>query len=234
LGKAKKAIAETLPLAGLVRSVGFNWITNPKSNYYDKGGQSWWSRFKNKNFIFKIIGFFVWLIIIFLFFSIPQFISWPFRRLIIAIKPLGNLIVKFINFILLTFFMYLFFLILTLYIAFDQFLIMLIFTLIPWFIFIKWNNSNVNYNRCPRCHTMWTASDQGSTHTGTNKSKKWKSRDVYKGENRSGNTKTKHYERHWDEEITTKENYLDHRRCQNCGYEWDVERVETSKEIIKH
>jgi len=232
--KAKKSIAEKLPLAGLVRSIDFNWLNNRKANYYDQSKTNWWTKFRKKNFFTKMLGFIVGLIGLIIFFSIPQLISWPFRRLINSIKPLGNGLVKFINFILLTAFMYFFFLVLVLYMILTQFLIMAIFTLIPWFIYIKCNNSTINYNRCPRCHTMWSAEDKGSTHTGTEKSRAWKTRDVYKGSTTSGNVTTKHYDRHNDEEITTKESYLDHRKCQNCGYDWDVNRVETSKHTIKH
>lgn len=234
LGKAKKSIAEKLPLAGLIRSINFNWISNSKKSYNEKSGENWWSKFRKKNFFTKVLGFIVSIIGIFIFFSIPQLISWPFRRLIIAIKPMGNGLVKFINFILLTAFMYFFFLVLTLYVILDQFLVIAIFTLIPWFIYVKRNNSTINYNRCPNCHTMWSAEDKGSTHTGTDKSRAWKARDVYKGSTTSGNVTTKHYDRHWDEEITTTESYLDHRKCQNCGYDWDVQRQESSKHTVKH
>jgi Zn-finger nucleic acid-binding protein len=234
LGGAKKSIAERLPLAGLIRKLNLNWISNSKSTYYEKDGESWWSKFRKKNFFTKVIGFIVSVILLFLFFSIPQFISWPFRRLIIAIKPMGNGLVKFFNFILLTAFMYFFFLVLTLFIILDQFIIIAIFTLVPWFIFMKRNNSNINYNRCPRCHTMWSAADKGSTHTGTEESTAWKKRDVDKGTTETSTERIKHIERHWDEEVTTTENYLDHRKCQNCGYEWDVHRRETSKHTIQH
>jgi len=234
LGSAKKSIAEKLPLAGLIRKINLNWLSNKKSAYYEKDGESWWSKFKKKNFLTKVVGFIVSIILLFLFFSIPQFISWPFRRLIIAIKPMGNGLVKFFNFILLTAFMYFFYLVLTLYIILDQFLVIAIFTLIPWYIFASWNNKNVNYNRCPNCHTMWSAADKGSTHTGTEESTAWKARDVYTGTSTSGNVETKHYNRHWDEEITTTENYLDHRKCQMCGYEWDVHRAETGKHTVRH
>ena len=234
LGAAKKSIAERLPLAGLIRKINLNWISNSKKTYYEKDGENWWSKFKKKSFITKVIGFIVSIILLFLFFSIPQFLSWPFRRLIITIKPMGNGLVKFINFLLLTLFMYFFFLVLTLFVILDQFLVIAIFTLIPWFIFMRRNNSNISYNRCPRCHTMWSAADKGSTHTGTEESTAWKQRDVYKGSTTSGNVTTKNYDRHHDEEITTTENYLDHRKCVNCGYEWDVHRAETSKHTIQH
>jgi len=234
LGAAKKSIAEKLPLAGLIRNLNLNWLSNKKSAYYEKDGENWWSKFKKKNFFTKVIGFIVSIILLFLFFSIPQFISWPFRRLIISIKPMGNGLVKFINFLLLTLFMYFFFLVLTLNVILEEFLVIAIFTIIPWFIFMRRNNSNINYNRCPSCHTMWSADDKGSTHTGTEESTALKARDVYTGTTRSGNTETKHYTRHHDEEITTTENYLDHRKCQNCGFEWDVHRAETSKHTIQH
>ena len=236
LGSAQKSIAEGLPLAGLIRSINLNWLSNSQKTYFRKTDtkEGWWSKFKKKNLFTKIIGFIVSLIGIFLFFSIPQFLSWPFRRLIISIKPIGNGLVKFINFLLLTAFMYFFFLVLTLNVILEEFLVIAIFTLVPWFIFVRWNNKNVNYNRCPRCHTMWSAADKGSTHTGTEESRAWKARNVYTGTTHSGNTETKHYTRHHDEEITTTENYLDHRKCQICGYEWDVHRAETSKHTVRH
>ena len=236
LGSAKKSIAEKLPLAGLIRSMNLNRYFNPIKNYIRKRDtkEGWWSKFTKKNLFTKIIGIIVWLIGIFLFFSIPQLLSWPFRRLIIAIKPMGNGFVKFFNFILLTAFMYFFFLVLTLNVILDQFILVVIFTLFPWYIYVRRNNSNINYNRCPRCHTMWSADDKGSTHTGTEKSRAWKQRDVDKGTTTSGNVRTKHIDRHWDEEITTTENYLDHRKCQNCGFEWDVHRAETSKHTVRH
>ena len=236
LGSAKKAMAERLPLAGLIRNMNLNKYFNPIKNYIRETDtkEGWWSKFTKKNLFTKIIGIIVWLIGIFLFFSIPQLLSWPFRRLIISIKPMGNGLVKFINFLLLTGFMYLFFLVLTLNVILDQFILVVIFTLFPWFIYVRRNSSTINYNRCPRCHTMWSADDKGSTHTGTEHSRAWKTRDVYKGSSTSGNVTTKHYDRHHDEEITTTENYLDHRKCQNCGFEWDVHRAETSKHTVRH
>ena len=81
---------------------------------------------------------------------------------------------------------------------------------------------------------MWSAADKGSTHTGTEESTAWKQCDVYKGSSTSGNVTTKHYDRHHDEEITTTENYLDHRKCQVCGCEWDVHRRESSKHTVQH
>lgn len=231
VGGAKKAIAERLPLAGLIHSINLNNIFHGNKNYFiEENSKTLMDFFSGKGWFIKVIGIIVYIIVLFLFFAIPQFLSWPIRRLISAIKFLGNGMVIFLNFLILTFFVYLFFLALNIYIVIDQFIFMLIFTLIPWFIFIKRNRSKILYNRCPRCRTMWSAVDKGSTYKGKSKSKTWKTRDEYS--HTSGNTK--YYKRHLDEEITTTKHYDDHRRCQRCGYDWDVERDESSTTTIRH
>ena len=235
LGKGKNKIVEKLPFANFVRGFDFNKLAsrdyfmkkNTKKNFFDK--------FKQKNWITKIIGIIITIFLIFLFFSIPQFIFLPFFFIFAFMKFFPNGFVKFLNFIFLTAFYYAAFLFLTLHIVLTQPLIYAIGTVFCYIIYVKWNYKTISYNRCPRCRGMWTATGRGTTKTGENQETQKVERRVYKGRTTSSSgQKTDHYDQHWDDEVTTREHFKDHRKCRVCSYDWDVDRTESSKETHYH
>ncbi len=230
LGKGKNKIVEKLPFASFLRGFDFNKLAsrdyymkkNTKKNFFDK--------FKQKNWITKIIGIIITIILIFLFFSIPQFIFLPFFFIFAFMKFFPNGFVKFLNFIFLTVIYYAAFLFLTLHIVLTQPLIMAIGAIFCYIIYVKWNYKTISYNRCPRCHGMWTASGRGTTKTGETQETQKVERLVDKGVR----NRVHHYDQHWDDEVTTHEHFKDHRKCRVCGYDWDVDRTESSKETNYH
>lgn len=80
---------------------------------------------------------------------------------------------------------------------------------------------------------MYSAIDQGSTHTGRSKKVTWGTYDVYKvntyRETSTHKITTRHYETRDKKTISTTDKYLDHRLCGVCGYNWDIDRTEITE-----
>jgi len=118
-----------------------------------------------------------------------------------AIKWLPNLIVKFLVFFISVSIMGIFssaFVISSLIPVWGA----LIFILLSVSqLFMEWRE--INYNRCPRCHSMWMAEDRGTRNQGT-----WIWKTVSKGV-----------------VVKSETHYADDRHCQRCGYNWSRKRV---------
>ena len=93
---------------------------------------------------------------------------------------------------------------------------------------------NINYNRCPKCHTMNIGMDKGSTYHGQTEHVSWGTYDVYKGKSESGNKIISHYERRTSKSTETIDHYKDHRECIRCGYKWSVAREESQGTSTEH
>ncbi len=205
IGGAKKSIAERLPLAGLIHSINLNNIFHGSNNYLIEEKNS-----NFKDFIFgrgwfnRIIGF-IFLII---YFAIPQFISCLIRKLLVTLKSLSNEILIIIDSVILVFLAYLFFLILNLYVVLDQFIFTLIPMLISLIFFLKLNRKKIIRNRCPKCKTMWKASDKDLSDKEKAKSTKQKSKRT--SSKKSGKKKR------------TKKAEKENKVCSNCGYDWNA------------
>ena len=205
--------------------------SNPNSiNYF-----LWWDNFKSLNWITRIIGWIVKLImmivVVVLVFCIPRGLISPIMNFFAMTRFLTNGLVILINTILFAAISYLFFIYATIYI--DQWLIPAIGTIVLFFFWEKKHTSNIAYNRCPSCNTLYSALDAGTTFKGRSKNVSWGTYDEYMGTSTEYESNkridTKNYERRSKKTTEITENFLDHRTCSRCGYQWDVEREEVDK-----
>lgn len=186
----------------------------------------WWDDFKAWHWTTRSIGwiiqFIIKIVLIFLFFSIPRLIASPIMILIGYFRLLGNFMVKLLNLIVLGLFSYIFFVFMML--MMNQWLTPAILA-VPTFIFWWWKyKNNINYNRCPQCHTMNIALNRGTTFNGKSKSVSWGTYDVYKGRTETSDKIIDNYETRDQKTTTITKHYVDHRVCARCGHKWGVNR----------
>jgi len=174
-----------------------------------------------------IAGLIVMLVVMILIFSIPYFLTFPAYYLIIRIKQLNNNTVGYICFALMYLLFYLWFL--TFFIHFDskQPLIYFIICigLASWYTIII--RGRIAYHRCPNCHTVYSASHEGTDLLGIRNLVTRVTKNVYTGSTESGDTITHHYEKRSHDEVKTERTFADKRKCHHCGYSWSVIRKET-------
>ena len=143
-----------------------------------------------------------------------------------------NGIVILINAILLLLVYYLFFVLSIL--IMDQWLIPAIGSVVFYFFWLFKHSKNISYNRCPLCNVMYSALNKGSTFTGRETSVSWGTYDTYSHTSETSKTITKHYNRRDKKTTEHVDNYLDHRMCALCGYQWDVDRTETEEHTVHY
>jgi len=191
----------------------------------------WWENFKDKNWFTTVIGWIVSFITIilgiFLLFSIPRVVVAPITQFFALTRFLNNGLVILFNLIIYFAAAYLFFVYMV--VTAEQWLVMAIASVLVFAFWSKRHFSNIMYNRCPACLTMYVALNEGSTYTGRSTTEtmgRWKD---FKKSTYSGNTRTDHYD--IGNKMTTEhvDHYLDHRMCARCYYEWDVDRDESEE-----
>lgn len=238
LGKGEKRTYDVFPLVGFARNFEINQFD--RSTYYEKESPfEWWDNWKRSNWITRIISWVVWVIVLIsifiIFFSTPWIIMKPLFHVFMFWRKVDNATVVSINSTLFLLATYAFTLISINML--DQWVIPVAGSFGMFFLYVVRHARNISYNRCPMCHTMYSALDRGTTHTGRKVSTSWGTYDTYKGDTISyrGTTKvtTKNYERRDKKTTTTTDSYLDHRECGICGYDWDID-VEVTSEKTKH
>jgi hypothetical protein len=202
---------------------------------YLTGGKSlrfeWWENFKDKNWFTTVIGWVVSFIAIilgiFLIFSIPRLVVAPITQFFALTRFLNNGLVILINLIIYFAAAYLFFIYMV--VTGEQWLVMAIASVLVFIFWTKRHYSNIMYNRCPACLTMYVALDEGSTFTGRSTTETMGTYEDYKGiQNLHG--KNVHLYNIRDKKTTEHvDHYLDHRMCARCYYEWNVDRDESEE-----
>lgn len=189
----------------------------------------WWNNLRKYNLFTGILCFgvdiLVWILGIILFIILTRIIVNPILQLFAFPRILGNGLVSILDTIVIFVAAYLAF-ILLIFIEDGFFFIGVIFFFTTIGMILR-NISNINYNRCPSCHTMYSALGEGSTYTGRTTSVTWGTYDVYKGTSETDTTITTHYEKRSTKTTEDVDHYLDHQMCARCGYNWDVDREES-------
>jgi len=236
LGDLKKyAFVEKLFLAEFLRSndlFGFNgyrydFKTNPLSLYL-------FPILKSFEKSFESLGWFAWLIAllfkvlfgivyIFMIYSIPRLLSYPFFRLIWYNDNFSNGQVVVLSAAISLPLFYVFFLIISLNSPSNAFF-NAIFIAVTCFFWYRFDSEYLEYNRCPNCNVMKSAFALGSEHTGTSNVESWSYYDVYKGTTETSDQIIRNYKREAERTVKSYDEYLDYRKCVNCGQEWTVSR----------
>jgi len=195
----------------------------------------WWNNFRQYNMFTGFLCFgvdvLIWIFSIILFILFSRIVVNPILQLFTFTSVLNNGIVILLSTIVIFVAAYLSF-ILLIFIEDGFFFIGLIFILVLVAMMLR-NKSNIQYNRCPSCHTMYSALGEGSTYTGRTTSVTWGTYNVDKGITGSGSNKIQHIEQRSKKTTEDVDHYLDHRLCASCGYNWDVDREE-SEEYTEH
>ncbi|MBN2281160.1 MAG: tetratricopeptide repeat protein [Candidatus Marinimicrobia bacterium] len=227
--ETKTKFLEKLPFVSRMRD--YELFTILGFSFYRENNKeaSWWTNFKKINWITKVLGFLVSVIIgltgIFLFFSMPRLIINPFMVLISYSRLLGNGLVLLLNFLLYGTATYIFFAAMAL--LMNQIFTPLLCAAPTFFIWWKIHSNNIQYNRCPSCNTMNVGIDKGSTFHGKTQHVTHGTYDVYKGTTETSTQIIKNYERRSKKTTEFIRHYTDHRECINCGYQWGVAREES-------
>jgi len=236
LTSGKKKFYDRFPLMSLFYN--YRISTNDAPLYSDPNSINyfqWWDDFKSINWITWIIGWIVKIIMIFvvliLVFCIPRGLVSPLLNFFAMTRFLPNFGVIIINTLIYLFVSYMFFLYATQYV--ESWLIPAIGTIVMYAFFIKEHISNINYNRCPSCHTIYASIDKGSTFKGRTRKFSVGTYDKDLGTTvdyeRNKRITTSHYERRAKLTTTTTEKSVDHLKCSQCGYNWDIYVEEETK-----
>lgn len=215
----------SFPLSNFVANLTWPSIISQQFTYHN---ETYLDQLRGGAWYAFIISLFVSLVIMVLIFSIPYYLTFPFYYLFMRIKKLNNNTVTHICLGLMYVLYYLWFL--TFFIHFDskQPLIYFIIciSLSVWYTIII--RGRIAYHRCPNCHTVYTASNEGTNFLGSRKIITKVTNNVYTGSSETNDTITHHYEKRSHDEVKIEHTYADKRKCQSCGYQWTVTRKETS------
>ena len=240
ISKGEKFFIERLPLAQTWRKT-LDWSHLLEESIYEsKTGPTWFDRFQDMNWFTWIIGKILLFLFLVMVLALPSFVLWPVFIVLSRIKSLSNTAVLFLYSLVLIIGFYLYMLGLGLQVAHESPWFALIGCTLAWVYGTNRYKGIISYNRCPACHTMYSASDAGTSWIGRAFSRKKVARDVYSHQSSryqsSNNTTyvTNHYDRHWDDEVTRTDKYRDHRHCTVCGYEWDVEWEKKTTKTFKN
>lgn len=88
------------------------------------------------------------------------------------------------------------------------------------------NLSNIQYNLCPECGTMYAGFNSGSSYTGRTTSVLREKFRHYTGTSADG--KYQYYENRIKKTTTDTDHYLDHQSCDQCGHSWNVDREDSN------
>jgi len=220
IGKGNSTFVDKLPLYLTVKKMNFfksNDSSTKISLFKNASKRHWTIRFLIR--IFQ-------LILGILFISIAHFFVMFITMRIAHIPSLNNGIVLLIGYILSISLNYLYFIILLAHIIQQPYFLIFAMAVVLYFS-LKTITSRINYHRCPRCHTMWSAKDEGSKITGQTHLTENKSKRKFSHTTQTSYTKTDHYVTEKWKEYSTEQDIKDLRQCANCGYRWNVERTET-------
>jgi len=228
-GKGITRMYDILPFVNFIRGLELDRIENP--SYY-RGKKAfeftWWKNFKDKNWFTWLVywGVSIILLLMFIFFvfSIPRIVINPILQFFMFTRYFNNGIVGIVDTLIIIVASY--FYLLFIFVVSDQWVLSLVASLVVTGILVKRHISNIWYNRCPACLTMYSAIDEGTTFTGRDTSVSWGTWTKDKGTTETSTTITHHTETRSTKTTKHVDHYLDHRMCARCYYEWDVDRDE--------
>ena len=228
-GKGTTRMYDILPLANSVRGLELSRVNN--MSFY-RGNKlmefEWWTNFKNKNWftwlVYWGVRIFMIFAVIFLMFAIPRIVINPILQFFTFTRYLNNGLVVMIDSLIIIIASY-FYLLYT-FVVFDQWVLAVIATFVVTGILVQRHASNIWYNRCPNCFTMYSAIDEGTTYTGRDTNVTWGTWTKNVGMTETEYAKIYHTQTRSTKTTNTVDHYLDHRMCARCYYEWDVNRDE--------
>ena len=219
IGKGESYFIDKLPLFITIKGIS-------SLDVFDKGGE---------NFISKKIKTLHWSIRIllgftfgFLILSIASFIAFFITMRLALIKTINNGVLILIGSILSIALNYLYFIFISAHVLKEEIWFSAFIMIIILILNLRKISGRINYHRCPRCRTMWSAEDKGSVEIGRkhitqNRSERRLDREYTQSDGRKVKVYT---DFKWQEKMTEKQ-IKDLRYCHNCGFRWHVERVET-------
>ena len=183
---------------------------------------------KDRHWAIRVLIRIFQFILIVVFFSIARILAFQVMKLFAIIRPLSNGVVLILSYLVNLAFNYIYFIYLISHVITEDYIFTSIVMLIMLVIGHRRIRGRILYYRCPNCHLMWTAMDKGSAVVGKTHITENKSDTRLTGDYTSASgQRVKEYTRyHWKERKTEKQ-IKDYRQCNNCGYNWDVERTET-------
>ena len=228
-GKGITRFYDIFPFLNFVRGLELDRTSN--SSYYvqeTKYEFTWGEKFKEKNWFTWIIYWIAKILFafaaLFFLFSIPRIVVNPILQFFTFTRYFHNGIVAMVDAVIIIIASYFYFL--STILMMEQWVIPIIGFILVTSILVRRHLSNIWYNRCPACLTMYSAIDEGSTHTGRDTSISWGTWTKDKGKTETSTTITHHTETRSTKTTTHVDHYLDHRMCARCYYEWDVDRDE--------
>jgi len=229
---------DKIPLVSQLRGLEITKIIN-YSFYLDNiPDLKWWQNFKDYwGWITRSIAWLINMALLgiafILFYSLGRLIAGPFMQLFAYTRLLGNSSVKFVNFMVILLFTYLLY-IYTILLA-DQWFFIGLLTIGTTYFWYSIHSSTIDFDRCPSCHSIYSAIDFGTTQEGISKRSSSEKVDHYVGTDvsKSGNTTvyTKNYLRLNKRTTDVYQNYTENRICKLCGHEWGIKMA---KKLSSH
>jgi len=220
-------------LFGLSGSRYESWTTSIGSFF-----QSILADFESLGWFAVIVSFFLkitlFIVQLFLVFSIPQLFAYPLSRLVWYNNNLSRTLTNISVFAITLLCYYLFFLLISIssYDSFDGifYAVFLVWAMYFWYIRTM---TSLDYNRCPSCNTMNLAMNIGSQYTGKSQNVLSEFYNLFKYRSITADAITDHYESREKQTIKDYDHYSDHRQCRECGHTWTVTRRVFSNERVK-
>ena len=222
IGEGSTSFIDKLPLYLSIKK-------NNKLNFLDKLPDiKLFENVRQHHWIVRVLIRIFQFILILVFFSIARIIAFQLMRLLALIRPLSNGLVLTFSYLINLVLNYIYFIYLISHVITEDYIFTAVVMLFMLVVGHRRIRNRILYYRCPNCHLMWTALDQGSDVVGKKHITENKSETRLTGDyTSSSGQRVKEYTRyHWKERKTEKQ-IRDHRQCNNCGYNWDVERTET-------
>ncbi len=219
IGKGSSTFIDKLPL----------YLPVKKINLFKTDGSKKVSLFKNVSkrhwtirMLIRVLQFIIGILLI----SLAHFLSMFITMRIARISSLSNGIVLLIGYSLSISLNYLYYIYLLAHAIQQPYFLTFVMAVVLYFS-LRTITRRINYHRCPQCRTMWTAEDKGSRVTGKTHITQNKSESRLTGShtNSDGQKVDTYSKFEWQEKMTEKQ-IKDLRYCNNCGFRWNVDRVE--------
>ncbi|PLX04602.1 MAG: hypothetical protein C0595_02570 [Marinilabiliales bacterium] len=222
-----------LPLVSQLRGLEITKAFNYQFYLDNIPKMQWWEDFKAYSGWFtRLIAWAIKVglfgLFLLLFYSMGRLIAGPFMQFFSYTRFLGNSSVKFVNFMIILIITYLLYLYIVL--VADQWFFIGILAVGVAYYWYGMHSYTLTMDRCPSCHTIYSAIDMGTTEDGTSKSTSTQKVDEYVGTSVSYSGSTRVNQRNyirWNKRTTdVYRNYTRNRMCKTCYHEWGVQMAE--------
>ena len=216
---------EKMPLAKWMRGLGFG-VKFQRMQGYDLFPST-----GEMGFLKKWGWRILWIITLFIFFTIPYHLSKPFVNIYGGTKALPKGLAKALATLTAFAFIYFYYLFVGIHMSHDQHWLFAGTAVLLAIYAMVVISRKIGYNRCPNpeCRSWKESEFMGSDVVGKTHVTEHKHKNIYRGTRETSTEIIKEYDRHHYTEESTELEIDDHMECTICGTTWEVRRGKTVK-----